>query len=98
MGKIIAKGEHLGIPVTVTCRNEGTEIFAKFNDEINELYEGYFFDRMNECHVMPGNYVPERDSMLNALNVCQHYFFDNKPVITVEGDIGKLPYEPDIIY
>ena len=98
MGKIIAKGKHLTIPVTLICENVGTEIFVKFNNEVNELYEGYFFDRMNECHVISGNYIPDKDSMLNALNVCKNYFFDSEPTIKVEGDIGEIPYEENTVY
>ena len=102
MSKIIAKGNHAGLPVTVTCEDEGDEVFVKFDGEANklhELYEEYFSDRMDECHSIAGNYVPDRNSMLNALNVCQHYFFDDGPMdITVEGDIGVLPFESGTVY
>ena len=98
MGKIIAKGMHIGTPVTVTCEDEGAGIVLKFDNERNELYEEYFFDRMNERPPIAGGYVPEKCSMLNALNVCEYYFFDDKPEIKTDGDIGTLPYETDVVY
>ena len=73
-------------------------MILKFDNRVNELYEGYFTDRLNECHVISGSYVPEKDSMLNALNVCRYFFFDEEPDISVEGDIGELPFEVGTVY
>lgn len=98
MAKITATGTHAGFPVTVVCEGNGNELFLTFNGEANDLYETFFRSSLNEHHSIAGSFVPDSNSMLNALNVCRDYFFDDSPTITVWGDIGDLPFEENIIY
>lgn len=98
MAKITAKGTHAGFPVTVVCEDNGNELFLTFNGEVNDLYEAFFRSSLDEHHPIAGSFVPDSNSMLNALNVCRNYFFDDSPTVTVEGDIGELPFEENIIY
>lgn len=98
MAKITATGTHAGFPVTVVCEDNGNELFLTFNGESNNLYEAFFRSSLDEHHSIAGSFVPDSNSMLNALNVCRNYFFDDSPTITVGGDIGELPFEENIIY
>lgn len=98
MAKITAKGTHAGFPVTVVCESNGNELFLTFNDETNDLFETFFRSSLDERHVMAGSFVPDSNSMLNALNVCENYFFDDSPTVTVEGNIGQLPFEENTVY
>ena len=47
---------------------------------------------------MGGTYFPEPDSMLAAFNVLNSIFFDSLEEISVDGDIGEIPYEENTIY
>lgn len=98
MAKIIATGIHFCDRITVeVTKEDGTLVITECGLELPELQKDF-----DECieHQPPmgGSFYPKPDSMLAAFNVLQHTFFDTLEEITVEGDIGEIPYEEGKIY
>ena len=62
------------------------------------IIEKEFREELNKCHAVGGTYYTLPKSMINALNVLRYYFFDGMPEIQVEGDIGEIPDEKDMVY
>lgn len=98
MGKVIASGIYCGNRITVEAVVEdGTLLILMDEKEVPELQKR--FDELIKIQpAMGGTYFPDKDSLLAAYNVLQHTFFDTLEEISVEGDIGEIPYEENIIY
>ena len=45
---------------------------------------------------MANGYHPEADTMLQAYALCLMFFIEDD--ISIEGDIGEIPYEPGVVY
>ena len=99
MSMIKAEGKFQGNDLSVICLKEDEELFFLFNESMDKGHESIFRGILKERHPIAGTFFPEEESMLNVLNVLQYYFFDSKPSsVEVEGDIGEIPYEPNVIY
>ena len=98
MGKVIASGIYCGNRITVEAVVEdGTLLILMDEKEVPDL-QNRFDELIKVQPAMGGTYFPEPDSLLAAYNVLQHTFFDTLEEINVEGDIGEIPYEENIIY
>ena len=98
MGKVIASGIHCGSKITVEAVVEdGTLLILMNEKEVPDLQKR--FDELIKVQpAMGGTYFPDENSLLTAYNVLQHTFFDTLDEISVEGDIGEIPHEDDVIY
>ena len=67
------------------------------NIECSELIKKYVTDSINNAiGTIANNYAPEGGTMLQAYAFLVDLFgADN---VTVDGDIGEMPYEPGVIY
>lgn len=98
MAKIIAKGKLRGIEHDVECLNAEDGLQIDFDGGEAEHLEQEFREELNKRHAVGGTYYPPPESMINALNVLRYYFFDSMPEIQVEGNIGEIPSEKDMVY
>ena len=98
MAKIKANGKVGGYECEVECSDSVEGLVIDFNGEEDEHLEQLFRYELNKCHAVGGTYHPPQESMINALNVLQYYFFDDKVQAVVEGDIGEIPGEKGVIY
>lgn len=98
MAKIKATGKVNGYECEVECSDTGEGLVIDFNGEEDEHLEQEFREELNKRHAVGGTYYPPPESMINALNVLRYYFFDGVPEIQVEGDIGEIPGEKDMVY
>ena len=98
MGKVIASGIYCGNRITVEAVVEdGTLLILMDEKEVPELQKR--FDELVKVQpAMGGTYFPDENSLLAAYNVLQHTFFDALEKISVEGDIGEIPYEEGMVY
>lgn len=98
MGKVIASGIYCGNRITVEAIVEdGTLLILMDEKEVPELQKR--FDELVKVQpAMGGTFFPDENSLLAAYNVLQHTFFDTLEKISVEGDIGEIPYEEGVIY
>lgn len=98
MNKVIAKGTYFGHEMTIEAFIEdGMLIVLAEGAEIDWIQRD-FDERVKHQRPMGGTYYPEPNSLLSAYNVLKHSFFDSKPEITVQGDIGEIPGEENMIY
>lgn len=98
MAKIRAKGRINGYEYEVECQDIEDGLQIDFDGEEIEHLEQRFREELNKRHAVGGTYFPPQESMINALNVLRYYFFDAEPTITVDGDIGEIPGEKDVVY
>lgn len=98
MIKIECVGKHFGVNLSICCVKDEEELFFFFNNREDEFLETEFRNILKLRHSIAGTFFPEENSMMNVLNVIQYYFFDSTPEITIEGDIGELPFEENKIY
>lgn len=98
MAKIIAKGMFSGVEHNVECISTDEGLQIDFDGAEAEFLEQEFRKELNQRHAVGGTYYPPQESMINALNALQYYFFDGEPEITVDGNIGEIPHEKDIVY
>lgn len=98
MVKIECTGKYLGVGLSICCVKDEEDLFFFFNNSEDEILETEFRKRLKERHPVAGTYYPEENSMMNVLNVIQYHFFDSTPEVTIEGDIGELPFEENRIY
>ena len=98
MGKVIASGIYCGNRITVEAVVEdGTLLILMNEKEVPDLQKR--FDELIKVQpAMGGTYFPDENSPLTAYNVLQHTFFDVLEEISVEGDIGEIPHEENMIY
>ena len=98
MGKVIASGIYCGHRITVEAIVEdGTVVILMDETEVPDLQER--FDELVKVQpAMGGTYFPDENSLLAAYNVLRNTFFDTLEKISVEGDIGEIPYEEGVIY
>lgn len=98
MGKVIASGIYCGNRITVEAIVEdGTLVILMDEKEVPDLQKR--FDELIKVQpAMGGTYFPDENSLLTAYNVLGHTFFDTLEEISVEGDIGEIPHESDVIY
>ncbi len=95
MSKITAKGEDL----TLTIEELDGSITVLFNGVEDDL----LLENLNEIAAnsppMGGTFYPEPGTMLSYYNALKNgFFFDWLTDVTVDGDIGEIPCEPDCIY
>lgn len=99
MATIKAVGRFTGDMMEVTCVDVDNELYFFFNRGKDPVMESIIRKILKERHLIAGTFVPDEESMLNALNVIQYHFFDDAPFsVEVEGDIGEIPYEDGMIY
>lgn len=84
--------------VIVSCVEDEKDLIFLFNNHFDSVKEKQIKDEMKKRHIIAGSFSPEEHSMLNIKNVLEFYFFDEFVSLEVEGDIGELPYEEDVIY
>ena len=98
MGKVIASGIYCGNRITVEAVvGDGTLLILMNEKEVPDIQKR--FDELIKVQpAMGGTYFPDENSLLAAYNVLQHIFFDTLEEISVEGDIGEIPYEENTIY
>ncbi len=98
MGKVIATGIYFGHRITVEAIFEDGMIVILVDEmEVPHIQE-HFDELVKVQPAMGGTYFPDENSLLAAYNVLQNTFFDTLEEISVEGDIGEIPYEEDKIY
>lgn len=95
MGKITAKGKKHGFDLTVEFELKK----VLFNGQEDELLEEELSEMLEHPKPVGGTYYPPTDTLLNALNILQYYFFDDAAEeIAVEGEIEEIPHEEGRIY
>ena len=98
MGKVIASGIYCGNRITVEAVVEDGTLVVLMNEKEVPDIQKRFDELIKVQPAMGGTYFPDEDSLLAAYNVLQHTFFDALEEISVEGDIGEIPYEDNVIY
>lgn len=91
MSKISATGKHSGEYLHIVVEDGKTFV----DDEESDIYD-YLLKEV--VHSIGGTYYPEKGSMLNIYNNLQFNFFEDRPKIKVDGDIGEIPSSEDVIY
>lgn len=98
MGKVIASGIYCGNRITVEAIVEdGTLLILMDEEEVPDIQKR-FEELIKVQPAMGGTYFPDENSLLTAYNVLKHTFFDKLDEISVEGDIGEIPFEKGVIY
>lgn len=95
MSKITAKGEDL----ILTIEEKEGSITVLFNG----MEDDKLLENLNEIAAnsppMGGTFYPEPGTMLSYYNALKSGFFaDWLTDVTVDGNIGEIPCEPDCIY
>lgn len=87
---IIAEGTKNGKRVKIKY---GEGIFF-FNGKVNYFYQEKINYELSKRHPIGGTYYPEKESILNVLNVIENWFFD-RPVNAevIDEDIQEIPSE-----
>lgn len=98
MGKIIASGIYCGDRITVEAVVEDGTLLILMNEKEVPDIQKRFDELIKVQPAMGGTYFPDENSLLAAYNVLQNTFFDTLEEISVEGDIGEIPNEKDVIY
>lgn len=99
MGKVIASGIYCGHKITVEAVVEDGTLLILLDGEFEVPDIQKRFDELVKGQpAMGGTYFPDKNSLLAAYNVLQHTFFNKLESISVEGDIGEIPYEEGKIY
>lgn len=98
MAYVFAKGKKIGMEIWVLADDEEGKLRLIIQGLLNSPLHIELNQLLDERYPMGGTYSPERDSLLNAFNVLSYYFFDEKPTVETEGDIGVVPGEPGVIY
>lgn len=98
MSKIIAKGKLGSSVMTVICSEEDGQITFSFNGHEDDFLKEILESRMDVAPAMGGTYYPEQGTMLAYYNILENVFFNKQPEIKIEGDIGQIPYEDDVVY
>ena len=99
MAKITATGAHAGYQLEVTVEMADGELLVDFDGDEDIFLEKEFRTELEKRHPVAGTFYPEVESLTNALEVLRFHFFDDEPIIQVDGDIGEeIPYEDDMIY
>ena len=95
---IKATGTFENNTLTVVCVQDGKDLIFLFDNHFDSVKEKRIKEEMKKRHPIAGSFSPEEHSMLNIKNVLEFYFFDELISLEVEGDIGELPYEEDVVY
>lgn len=98
MGKVTAMGVLFGQKIKVECEKRDGEFVIDFDGKENELLERIARDGLAQERPIAGTYFPPADSLLNAYNYFQYYFFDELETIDVDGDIEEIPFEKGVVY
>ena len=99
MGKVIASGIYFGNRITVEVVLEDGTLLILMDGEFEVPDIQKRLDELIKVQpAMGGTYFPDENSLLAAYNVLKHTFFDTLEEIIVEGDIGEIPYEKNMIY
>lgn len=98
MGKIIATGIYFGHRITLEAVFEDGTVVILMNEMEVPHIQKRFDELVKVQPAMGGTYFPDENSLLAAYNVLQNTFFDTLEDITVEGDIGEIPYEEGKVY
>jgi hypothetical protein len=100
MKRIIADGIRQGVQTHVEVFTEDGSIII----EIGYIYDDQIQERFNDLLMDPppmgGTYYPDPGSMMAAYSVIESGFFDDVPIIEVEGVIGTIPQVEgdDVVY
>lgn len=68
-----------------------------FNGQENLAFEDEFKEELSAEHHM-GVYFPQKDSVLNYINVLENYFFDYNATATTNEDVPEMEYEQGVVY
>lgn len=97
MGKITATGKRHGATVKVEVEETGGKITVKLDGY--DMTETFVQRNMDRIPAIGGSFWPEPMSMLAFWSVLYNAYFDDyRAVILVEGDIGEIPFEDDVVY
>lgn len=91
---ITAVGERNGKEMEVLVTNNRSFFF---DDKENIELERELKDELNMRHSM-GCFFPERDSVLNYINVLQNYFFDYNALVRTDEEVEELEHEDGRVY
>lgn len=88
MIKIFAVGKKFGEVVRLAfIMDDDGSVTVFENDEPSKRAADELFKQMARQHPVDGSYVPKKYGAANALNVIRYYFFDDIPVVELEGEI-----------
>lgn len=90
MPKITAKGKFRGGVMTVEVIDSETYINGEEDDGLDYI--------LHEQRPIGGTYYAASESMENILHNLTKYFFDNDPIIEVDGEIEEIPSVEGRIY
>lgn len=90
MVEIIATGTIAGKEVTLVYK-DGALMPADFPTYHIKL-------AIERVEPLGGTYYPDPYDPLNVYEAFKNRIFDSEPKITVRGDLGEIPWEPDLIY
>ena len=98
MALITATGKIGGKSVVVRCSLKDGEIRATFNGQDNPVYNHLFRLELEKEHPIAGTYYPGINTMLNAYEVLQAWFFDEPPKMDVDGELEPIPYQSNVVF
>lgn len=68
-----------------------------FNDKEDLILEDDFKQGLDSGYHR-GMYYPERDSVLNYINVLENHFFDLPVVAKTDEEVEEMPFEEGVVY
>lgn len=98
MGYIIAKGIYEGMKLEVVCVERENRLSFLFNKHQDPVKLNLLREEMKKRHPIAGTYIPDKEDMLNVLNVFKYYFFDDPPEIEATGITEEMPWEDGVVY
>lgn len=91
---ITATGKRDGKELEIVITNKRNILF---NDREDIYLESIFEELLDERHHR-GMYYPERDSVLNYINVLEEHFFDRPVTATTDEEVEEMEYEKGVVY
>lgn len=98
MDKVTATGTLFGQTIKVECEKRDGDLVLDFDGRENAFFEKIAREGLEDVRPVGGTYFPPANSLLNAYNYFQYYFFDKLTSIEIEGEIEEVPYEEGVIY
>lgn len=87
MLKITAKGKINGVETVVTYLD------GDVSPDTPEVLQAIY-----AVEPIGGTYWPEPFDPLNVARAMYDRMFDERPVVTADGDLPRLPFDPKVIY
>lgn len=85
-----------GVKITVACQARDGKISAEFDGY--DILKPEFDSLIKKQYPIGGTYFPPINSLLNAKNVLENYFFDKVKTVQIDEEIEQIPFEENRVY